>query len=139
MENLTNDFFGKSFVAMWRQIGADKKLQLIGTKDIGRLAAEALLNAEQEQYKNKAISIVGDELSALEAERIFKEVTEQKIPATLGTVGTLLKTIMKEEVGRMFNWFRDEGYGVDVSQVRQEYPFLNHFRQWLAEESAWKK
>lgn len=47
--------------------------------------------------------------------------------------------MMKEEVGRMFNWFRDEGYGVDVSQVRQDYPFLKDFRRWLAEESAWKK
>lgn len=51
MENLTNDFFGRSFVTMWRQIGADKKLQLIGTKDIVRVAAEALINAEKEQYR----------------------------------------------------------------------------------------
>lgn len=139
MENLTNDFFGKSFVAMWRQIGADKKLQLVSTKDIGRVAAEALLNADDERYKNKAISLAGDAVSANEAAQIFKEVTGQTIPSTFGIVGTLLKIVMKDEIGRMFDWFRDEGYGADFAALKQTYPFLRDFRQWLEEESAWKK
>ncbi|GAB7329704.1 hypothetical protein MBLNU13_g01437t1 [Cladosporium sp. NU13] len=139
MENLTADFFGKTFVAMWRQIGADKQLQLVSTKDIGKVAAEALLNADDERYKNKAISLAGDAVSAKQAARIFKEVTGQSIPSTFGIFGSLLKFAKKEEVGRMFNWFRNEGYGADVSGLKQTFPFLKDFRQWLAEESAWKR
>jgi uncharacterized protein YbjT (DUF2867 family) len=138
MENLTADF-SKTFAAMWRQIGTDKKLQLVSTKDIGKVAAEALLNASDELYKNKAISLAGDAVSAKEAAEIFKKVTGQTIPSTFGIFGSLLKFMKKEEVGRMFNWFRDEGYGADISGLKQIYPFLKDFGQWLAEESAWKR
>lgn len=46
---------------------------------------------------------------------------------------------MKEEVERMFNWLRDEGYGADVQGVKQRYPFMRSFGQWVQEEIAWKK
>ncbi|QIW96616.1 hypothetical protein AMS68_002134 [Peltaster fructicola] len=61
MDNLSNDFVGKIFVAAWRQNGMDTKLQLISSKDIGRIAAEALLNADKDEYKNKSITIAGDD------------------------------------------------------------------------------
>jgi hypothetical protein len=98
-----------------------------------------MLNANDERYKNKAISLAGDAISAKEAAKIFKEVTGQTTPSTFGIFGSLLKFAKKEEVGRMFNWFRHEGYGADVLGLKQTYPFLKDFRQWLAEDSAWKR
>lgn len=86
MENSTMTFFGKTFAAMWRQNG-DKKLQLIASSDIGRVAADALLNAGSPEYHNKSISIARDELTASEAAVVFKEVTGQDMLLHMGFLG----------------------------------------------------
>ncbi|KAK4543112.1 hypothetical protein LTR36_005889 [Oleoguttula mirabilis] len=139
MENLSNDFLGKGFVAMWRLNGDDRKLQLIGTKDIGKVAAEAFLNADTDEYRNKAISLAGDEISPREAATMFKEVTGQEIPSTYSFVGSMLRWMLWQHLGIMFNWFASNGFGADVKALRQRYPFLQDFKTWVAEESAWKK
>lgn len=137
-ENLSPDFFGKGFVAMWRGNGPDRPLQQISTADIGKIAAEAFLNADSEEYRNKAISLAGDEITPNEAARIFKEVTGKEIPSTWNFVGSLLKLASKD-LRLMFKWFVEEDFGVDVQVVRRRYPFMRDFRAWLEEESAWKK
>jgi uncharacterized protein YbjT (DUF2867 family) len=139
MDNLTNDFMGKVFVTMWNQMGMDTKLQLVGTKDIGRVAAQAFLHASEADYKNKAISLAGDDLSPTEAAKVFKEATGQDIPYTYGLVGTAVKWMMGDEVGKMFAWFKSTGYHADVEGLRKKYPFMKSFGQWLEEESAWRK
>jgi hypothetical protein len=111
----------------------------VSTKDIGKVATEALLYARDDLYKNMSITLAGDAVSFREAAEIFTKVTGQTILSTFGIFGSLLKFMKKEELGRMFNWFRDEGYGADVSGLKQTYPFLKGFGQWLAEESAWKR
>lgn len=136
-ENLAPGFFGKAFVSMWRGNGGDRPLQQIATVDIGKIAADAFLNADSEEYRNKAISIAGDELSPNDAARIFKEVTGEEIPSTYGFVGGLLKLASKD-MRLMLKWFAEEDFGVDVEAVRRRYPFMKDFRGWL-EESAWRK
>lgn len=138
-ENLTPGFFGKAFTAMWRLNGMDRKLQFISTKDIGRIAAEAFINADTPEYKNKAFSIAGDELSPNEAANIFKETTGQEIPNTYPFVGSLLRWGMKDQLGKMFDWFVAEGFGVDVKATRKQFPFMKDFKTWLETESAWAK
>lgn len=69
---MPNGFLGRAFVAMWRLNGMDRNLQMITTSDIGKVAAEAFLNAEKEEYKNKAISLAGDELTPNEAAKVFQ-------------------------------------------------------------------
>lgn len=122
---------------------ADTKLQLISTKDIGRVAAEAFLAISKDPsdpaYRNKSISLAGDDISPDDAAKVFKEVTGQEIPETYSFFGTLAKWVMSDELGKMFQWFKDTGYGVGVPALRQKYPFLKDFRKWLEEESAWRK
>lgn len=117
----------------------DTKLQLVSTKDIGRVAAEAFLHYSDASYGNKSISLAGSSISPNEAAEIFKEVTGQDIPETYSFFGTLAKWWMSDELGKMFDWFKTTGYGVDVEGLRQKYPFLKDFRGWLDEESAWRK
>ncbi|KAF7189944.1 NmrA-like family domain-containing oxidoreductase phqG [Pseudocercospora fuligena] len=139
-ENMTNDFLGKAFISMWRLNGNDRKLQLVSTKDIGKIAAEAFLNAESPEYKNTSISLAGDEISVVEAEKVFREVTGgQQIPETYGFVARILKWVLHEHLGIMFNWFATDGFGTDVPGLRKRYPYLKDFRAWLETESAWKK
>ncbi|KAK5716264.1 hypothetical protein LTR17_016528 [Elasticomyces elasticus] len=138
-ENLGNNFFGRGFVAMWRLNGLDRPLQQISTTDIGLIAADAFLNADSEEYRNKAISLAGDELSPNDAARIFKEVTGQEIPYTYPMVGRLLRWMLKDHLGLMFDWFVTDDFKADVKALRQRYPFMKDFRAWVADESAWKK
>ncbi|KAL8644321.1 MAG: hypothetical protein Q9210_007311 [Variospora velana] len=102
-ENLTPDFFGKAWIAMWRLNGLDRKLQMISTTDIGKVAAEAFHNAESDEYRNKAISLAGDEISPNEAASIFKEETGKEIPSTFALVGRGLRIMLKEQLGIMLN------------------------------------
>lgn len=139
MDNLSNDFMGKVFVAMWRQNGMDTKLQLVSTKDIGRVGAEAFLNASSANYRNKSISLAGDSISPNDAAKIFKESQGQEIISTYSIFGTLAKWWMPDELGKMFDWFVATGYGADVPALKQKYPFLKDFKAWLEEESAWRK
>lgn len=48
---------------------------------------------------------------------------------------------MKGEIGKMFSWFKDVSYGVEVAETRQGYPYLTDVRQWRIEDtctcSAW--
>jgi len=119
--------------------GLERPLQQVSTTDIGLIAADAFLNAEKEEYRNKAISLAGDELSPNDAARVFKEVTGRELPYTYPVVGRALRWMMKEQLGVMFDWFVTDDFGVDVQALRKRYPFMQDFRTWLAEESAWKK
>lgn len=138
-ENLSNDFFGKGFMAMWRLNGNDSKLQLVSTKDIGKVAAEAFLHANSDEYRNKSIDLAGDEINPDEAANIFKEVTGRNIPLTNSFVGRALKFGLREQLGIMFDWFATDGFGVDLAETRRRYPYMKDFRTWLETESAWKK
>ena len=138
-ENLAPGFFGKGFISMWRLNGMDRKLQMISTKDIGKVAAEAFIKADSAEYKNQAISLAGDDISPNEAARIFKETTGQEIPTTYPFVGRALRYFLKEQLGTMFDWFVTDGFHTDIGAVKQRYPYLKDFRAWLETESAWAK
>ena len=138
MENLSDDFLGRAFVAMWRLNGMCRKLQLVSTNDIGKVAAEAFLHAESSDYRNTTISLVGDEVSPSEAAHIFKEATGKEIPASYPFVGRVLKWILKEQLGIMFDLFKTSGFKADVEQVRRKYPFIQDLRSWLVLESTWR-
>jgi uncharacterized protein YbjT (DUF2867 family) len=135
MDNMTPDFMGKAFVAMWAGVG-DKPLQLISCHDIGVFAARAF--ADPEAYKGKAISLAGDELTLEQAKKVFKETLGYDMPETFWFVGSGIKFMVKE-MGTMFAWFKDEGYGADIPALRKEEPRLQDFGTWLKESSQFKK
>lgn len=132
-ENLSPDRHGTGFARMWEQIG-NKKLQLVSTKDIGWFAAQALLFPEK--YGNMALSLAGDELTQPEAGLIFREVVGKDMPMAPCLLGSALKLFMKEAIGTMFQWFKDEGYGADVDQCRQLNPGMLDFRTWMVQNSG---
>ncbi|GAB7324027.1 hypothetical protein MBLNU13_g07422t1 [Cladosporium sp. NU13] len=135
--NLTDNFIGKAFISIWRLNGLHRNLHMISTKDIGKVAAEAFLNASDELYRNKGISLAGDALTPNDAARIFKEETGQEIPATYPWLAWMIRTLVPE-LRHMFGWFAQSGFGTDVQDVRARYPFMSDFRSWLREESDWR-
>jgi uncharacterized protein YbjT (DUF2867 family) len=139
-DNLSNDFFGRCFPAMWRLNGANRPLQFIATSDIGRVAAAAFAAHDSPEYKNKAISLAGDSLSLNEATEIFREETGLRggLPETYAWLGGAIRFAVAD-LRAMFGWFSESGFGVDVPDLRRRYPYLKDFRSWVREESAWKK
>lgn len=125
-------------MSMWRLNGPNSKLQLVSTKDIGKVAAEVFLDAGSDEYRNQSIALAGDEISPNEAADIFKKVTGREIPSTYSLVGRGLKWGLREQLGIMFDWFATDGFKVVLSETKRKYPYMKDFRQWLKEESAWK-
>ncbi|CZT04870.1 hypothetical protein WAI453_007621 [Rhynchosporium graminicola] len=135
MDNLTPDFLGKGFTAMWNQVGK-KPVQIVAASDIGHFAAKALLN--REKHAGKKIGIAGDELNYEQACKVFKERIGVDMPTTFCAVGSLIKFADKD-LGAMFKWFENDGFAVDIAAARKEYPGLQDLGTWLEKSSAFKK
>jgi uncharacterized protein YbjT (DUF2867 family) len=134
MENMTPDFLGKAFVAMWRLNGMDRKLQLVSAVDVGMLAAEAF--QAPDEYAGKAVSLATDELTPREAAEIFERAVGKEMPSTYPFVGRLIKVLLREQLGVMFKWFREEGFGADPREFTKKYREMQNFEQWLKHRSG---
>ncbi|KAH7248949.1 uncharacterized protein BKA55DRAFT_691059 [Fusarium redolens] len=132
MENLTDNFLGRSFVTAWKLVVKTKPLQLVTVTDVGIAGAKAFL--EPEKYAGRAVSLAGDELTLEEFERIFKEKTGRDLPYTYSLVVYPIMAMVKE-LGYMFKWFEYQGFGADLKTLRKEYPELMTFGTWLETES----
>jgi uncharacterized protein YbjT (DUF2867 family) len=133
MDNLVPGFVGKIFPAMWgASLGNEKTLQLISVHDIGVFAARAFQNPQE--YKGRAISLAGDELTLPQAKEVFKKAVGYDMPATFQFLGSAVLYMVKE-MGTMFKWFHDVGYGIDIQALRKEEPKLQDFETWLKESS----
>ncbi|KAF9890358.1 hypothetical protein FE257_006025 [Aspergillus nanangensis] len=137
-ENLTADFFGKVFATSFQMAlaGEKKPLQLVATSDIGFFAADAFLFPEK--YKGKAISLAGDELTFEEMRAVFQQKTGRPLPMAFRPVCAFFMAVMKD-MGYMFRWFRDEGYGADIARLRAINPEMKDFATWVEKESDFKK
>jgi uncharacterized protein YbjT (DUF2867 family) len=134
MENMVPGVFCKVFNAMWLGM-RDTKLQLVSVKDIGVFAAMAFAKSDDAQWKNQAISLAGDELSQEEGNGVFWKVFGRPMPRTYVFVGSVLKSMVKE-VGIMFRWFEEEGYGASVEGCRRLNPGMLDLETWFREESG---
>jgi len=134
-DNLVPGFFGRVFASWWRSLG-DKPLQFIAVTDIGYFAAQAFLKPEE--YKNKALSLAGDELTYEQGKVIFKETLGFDMPTSFSFIASLIAWAVKE-VGSMLKWFGREGYAADIPMLRRMYPGLLDFAGYLEKESAFEK
>lgn len=134
-DNLTPDFMGKVFTTSFKMSLKGKPLQMIASSDIGAVAAQVFLNARD--YKGRAISLAGDELTYDQFAQIFKEKTGQNLPTTFSLVSTVMMFIIKD-FGSMYKWFHDEGFAADIEEVRKIHPGLKDFGTWLETESRFE-
>ncbi|KAG8667147.1 hypothetical protein FPOAC1_011969 [Fusarium poae] len=132
MDNLTDDFLGRSFVTAWKLAVKTKPVQLVSVTDVGIAGAEAFL--QPGKYSGRAVSLAGDELTLGEFQNVFKDKTGRDIPSTYSFVVYPMMAMVKE-LGYMFKWFNDVGFDADLKALRQEYPELKTFGAWLETES----
>lgn len=136
-ENLTPDFIGKMFAtSLSIYLPKHKRLQMVAASDIGAIGAQAFLAPEK--YENKAITIVGDELSYAELKRTFEERFGTTLPTTFTFLCRTLNWAMKD-LGEMFKWFATAGYGGDVKECADlKGEGMIDFKTWLSQESKFR-
>jgi hypothetical protein len=86
----------------------------------------------------QTISLATNDLSPNEAKAIFKRVVGSDMPTTYRFVGSLLRYFLYEQLGAMFNWFVQVGFGADPKQYKERYG-MQGFERRLRESSAWRE
>ncbi|KAI1637273.1 NAD(P)-binding protein [Biscogniauxia mediterranea] len=143
MDNLNpTSPFGAAFASLWATMPRDTKLQFVSVRDIGRVAARALLFPDRERYRDRAIGLAGDELTLLDARAVYRRVAGLQLPQAWGIVGWGIRWAVGD-VRAMFRWFERRGYGVDVEKLRAEQEEeggggMQDFETWLRESSRFE-
>lgn len=139
MEGLTPNFMGKVFATFFKVgLKPSKPVAFIATSDIGFFAGQAFLQPENPEYKNKAISLAGDELTFEQMSQVFRERLGYKLPTTFHFLARFIMW-MVSEMGTMFRWFNEEGFAVDIPKLKRLNPGLKDFGTWLETESGFPK
>jgi uncharacterized protein YbjT (DUF2867 family) len=128
MDNIANDMQGGLISAAWKANVDPKRLQLIATSDIGLVAAQAF--ATPDEYAGRAISLAGDELTHQEATLVWQEEIGSPMPNGSRILAWALLRAVKD-LRYMFKWFREEGYGANIPELKSQYPELQDLRTWL--------
>jgi uncharacterized protein YbjT (DUF2867 family) len=136
LENITPDFFGKVFATAWKMSLKGKPLQLVSAADVGFFGADAFMKPDV--WKDRQLSIAGDELTYEQMGKIFKAKTGRDVPETYSIICSLLLYFVKD-LGNMFAWFHDQGFGADTQELRKMHPEMKDFQSWLERESQWMK
>ena len=136
MDGLTPNFMGKVY-ATFLKIGIkpSKPLAYIATSDIGFFAAQAFIQPQSPEYKDKAITLAGDELTFGQVNQVFKEKFGYEVPTTFEFLATFIKW-MVSELNIMFRWFDEEGFSVDIPKLKRMHPGLKDYGTWLETESG---
>lgn len=110
----------------------DRPLQMVAVRDIGAFVAMAFRRPQQ--FIGQTVELAGDELTMPQAAQIFSQATGRKVK---------FQSVPLEEVERksvesavMFRWFVEHGYQADIPALREVYPPLMTFNEWVA--NVWK-
>jgi uncharacterized protein YbjT (DUF2867 family) len=111
-------------------LSPETRLQMIAVDDIGAFVALAFEHPGR--WHNRAFELAGDELSMTEIAAVFssasgREVRYQQAP------WDQFEQQAGHELTVMYRWFEDNGYHVDIAEVRREYPHLTGFNRWLTQ------
>lgn len=136
LDNFTDDFGGRLIASAWRKAVKEKPLQLVATSDIGVFAAKAFQRPDE--WKGKAVSLAGADLTIDEFETIFKATTGRDLPYANGILTSIILWLVKD-LGYMFRWFYNEGYAADIPALKKIHPELKGVEAWLQTESAFRK
>jgi len=97
---------------------ANRLLQQISVKNIGEFVAT--LVERREEVFGKRIDIAGDELTGEETAAVLSKASGREIKYEGFDPEFLRKD--NEDFAKMFKWFDDIGYKVDIEKLRQDYP-----------------
>ncbi|MEM9570418.1 MAG: NmrA family NAD(P)-binding protein [Pseudomonadota bacterium] len=111
--------------------------QFIACKDIGGFAARALLDPDQ--WTNRAINIVGDEMTNPELADIFSRVMGRPVPYTKITWEDWASDYnIPPPVLEAWKWYNESRLEADLATLRRDYPDLQTMEEFMREHN-WDK
>jgi uncharacterized protein YbjT (DUF2867 family) len=110
---------------------AEVPLQMVATRDVGRIAAAALLHPDR--IPGGAVEVVGDQLTGEQIAAVFAEATGA--PARYEAVP--VDALPDPDQKAMFTWFsHPPAYRGDFSLTRELVPDVQDLRTWLTDQRA---
>jgi len=115
---------------------ADRKLQVISLPEIAEFTTLAL--EQPSSFRGRRINIASDELTPNEIARELSEVSGKRVAYRMIPIEELRK--QNADTARMYEWFNQVGYSVDVARLKRDYPQVHWrtFREW-ARAQDWSK
>ncbi|HOA74750.1 MAG TPA: NmrA family NAD(P)-binding protein, partial [Phycisphaerae bacterium] len=117
--------------ALPQPLDPDCPLQQIATDDIGAVATLAFCNAGR--WLGRVVELAGEELTMRQTAETFSRVLGRPVEYVQVPWDTFAQATSRE-TARMYRWFQDVGYQVDIPALRQECPDLKTLDQFLHEQ-----
>jgi uncharacterized protein YbjT (DUF2867 family) len=105
----------------------ETKLQMISVDDIGGFAAMAFNNPKE--WIGKAIELAGDNLTMPQVAEGFSQVLGKPIHFVQVPIEQV--RAQSDDYATMLEWFIKAGYHGDIGALRELYPQLTSFGEWL--------
>jgi uncharacterized protein YbjT (DUF2867 family) len=109
-----------------------KSLQMIAVSDIGAMAAVVFGNPDR--FLWRSVDLAGDELTLPAACHILGSAIGREVRHEEAKIEDLDRS--SPELGKMYRWFNEVGYQVDIPSVRAILPALTSFQTWVSEVFA---
>jgi uncharacterized protein YbjT (DUF2867 family) len=103
-------------------------LQQISVEDIGAFAAMAFQNPSK--WAGRTLELAGEELTMLRVAETLSRVLGRNVKY-IQVPWEQFRQNAGEEMTRMYRWFNDVGYHVDIAALRKEHPNLSTLEQVL--------
>ncbi len=117
-------------------------LQQISVDDIGAFAVMAF--QAPAKWSGRTLELAGEELTVQSVADLFTRVLGRRVNY-VQVPWDQFRQQAGEEMTRMYRWFNDVGYHVDIAAVRREYPNLTTLQEvlrgqkWAEAESTLRK
>jgi uncharacterized protein YbjT (DUF2867 family) len=118
------------------------RLQQIAVEDIGAFAMLAFQNPSR--WYGRTIELAGEELTPLRVAELLTRAVRRPV-RYVQVPWEQFRQEAGEEMTKMYRWFEDVGYHVDIAALRKEHPqlatlerVLSH-QDWTAAETAARK
>jgi len=106
-------------------------LQQISVADIGAFAAMAFRNPSM--WAGRTVELAGDQLTMLKVAETLSRVLGRSV-RYVQVPWEQFQQSAGEEMTKMYRWFNDVGYHVDIATLRKEYPNLSTLEKVLREQ-----
>lgn len=128
MDNLAPGFPHKVFLATLRDTLGAKKTQHITTADIDIFAA--LTFTHPEQWDHHTLGLAGGEVDFDDISAMSQRTTGAPAGTTFNFLDRALLWVVAE-MRPMMEWWKTDGYRVDIPKLMAMYPQLMDFETWL--------
>ncbi|WP_242392108.1 NmrA/HSCARG family protein [Anaeromyxobacter oryzisoli] len=134
MENLIGPWFVAELRAgtLALPLPPSRPLQMIAVEDIARFVGVVL--ERPDEFRDRRVDIASDSLTGPEMARILAEVSGRDVDFVQASLDPVRRR--STDLARMWEWFDQVGYGVDVERLVRTYPEVgwHDFRHWAREQ-----